>query len=90
MYIPSKPLLEENSLSLLAVIEEDLPMADVRLEDARQRELQQREKMRRARSVSERGAARALLIQHRNTVQLFEISFETLARARKRALDSWW
>lgn len=90
MYIPSKPLLEETRLSLLAVIEQDLAMADVRLEDARERELQQREKMRRPRSVSDRGAARALLLQHHKTVQLFEIDFETLVRARKRALDSWW
>lgn len=90
MYIPSKPLLEETRLSLLAVIEQDLAMADVRLEDARERELQQSKRMRQFRSESDRGAARALLIQYHKTVELFEIAFETLIRARKRALYSWW
>lgn len=88
MYI-LKPLFEETRFSLLAVIEQDLAMADVRLEDARERELQHRKRVRRFRSESDRGAARALLIQYHQTIELFEIAFETLVRARKRALDTW-
>ncbi len=89
MYIPSNFLfpIHETHPSLLAVIEQNLAMADVRLEAARDQASWQDDPERRRNS--EEADRRVLLAMHERTLELYAADVQTLVRARKRALDRW-
>ena len=90
MYIPGKVLFPSYGThpSLLAVIEQNLAMADVRLEAARDQASRQDDPERR-RNSEEGANRRVLLAMHERTLELYAADVETLVRARKRALDRW-
>lgn len=89
MYIPNFLFpIHETHPSLLAVIEQNLAMADVRLEAARDQASRQDDPERRRNSEKD-ADRRALLARHERTLELYAAEVETLVRARKRALDRW-
>ena len=90
MYIPGNFLfpIHETRPSLLAVIEQNLAMADVRLEAARDQASRQDDPERR-RNSEEGADRRVVLAMHERILELYAADVETLVNARKRALDRW-